>query len=255
MLLSFKAGSSYSFSSELCPSPSHRCESLGVVAAPSWDAFPYSNQAFLDGSSSDKKFFGGGGCLEDPSNGYVDNIRGAVHMLFHQGNTNASLASKQDGGDSGGKLPWGCKHPRLGTGIPASNSSCGYGGAAHSDSNGSRWVYVSAAAPFSAFWISSGAACCAQSTPYWQGLGWEGDTRSSVAYTYEVVMDDGSTIECIRREEPKLLLGDDGQPEALVTQCSMMPMGQSPPDANGHSYGTQWSTQLDVQPINKALPV
>ena len=68
-------------------------------------------------------------------------------------------------------------------------------------------------------------------------------------------MDDGSTIECIRREEPKLLLGDDGQPEALVTQCSMMPMGQSPPDASGHSYGTQWSTQLVVQPINKALPV
>jgi hypothetical protein len=53
-------------------------------------------------------------------------------------------------------------------------------------------------------------------------------------------MKDGSTIECIRREEPKLLLGDDGQPQALITQCSMMPMGQSPPDANGHSFGTQW---------------
>ena len=27
-------------------------------------------------------------------------------------------------------------------------------------------------------------------------------------------------------------------------------MGQSPPDASGKSYGTQWSTQLVVQSIN-----
>jgi hypothetical protein len=228
VLLAFKAGSTYGFRSELCPSASGHCESLGVVAAPSWDAFPYADQAFLHGTSIDKKFIGGGGCLEDPSNMYIDNVRGAVHMLFHQGNPNASSASRSDGGDRGGKMPWGCKHPELGTGIPASNSSCGYGGAAHS-ADGTSWMY---------------------SSPSWQGLGWKEGTRSAVAYTYEVAMRDGSTISCIRREEPKLLLGDDNQPEALITQCSMMPMGESPPDANGHSYGTQWSTQLVMQPIH-----
>ena len=180
---------------------------------------PYANQAFLNGASPDHKFFGGGSCLEDPSNGYVDNVRGAVHVLFHQSTPNASSASRQDGGDRGGKMPWGCSHPKLGMGIPASNSSCGYGGATHSADNGTSWHY---------------------STPYWTGLGWWQGTRSALAYTYEVAMKDGSTIECIRREEPKLLLGDDGQPQALITQCSMMPMGQSPPDANGHSFGTQW---------------
>ena len=230
MLMSFKAGSRYKFTSELCRS--HTCESLGVVAAPSWDSFPYQDQSFLNGASVDKKFIGGGGCLEDPSNGYVDNVRGAVHQLFHQGNPNASSASRADGGDRGGKMPWGCAHLKLGTGIPSSNSSWGYGGTVHSADNGTSWMY---------------------STPYWQGLGWKEGTRSTVAYTYEVAMKDGSTIDCIRREEPKLLLGDDGQPEALITQCSMMPLGQSPPDANGHSYGTQWSTQLVVQPINAAL--
>ena len=175
ILMAFKAGGRYDFKSELCPAGT--CSSLGIVAAPSWRAWPYRNQAFLDGASSDHKFFGGGGCLEDPSNGYVDNVRGAVHLLFHQGNSNASSASRQYGGDRGGKLPWGCRHPQLGLGIPASNSSCGYGGAAHSVNNGTSWVY---------------------STTYWQGLGWTKSTRSAVAYTYEVVMDDGSMINCIR---------------------------------------------------------
>lgn len=152
-------------------------------------------------------------------------------MLFHQSVPNASQASRQSGGDRGGKLPWGCSHQALGGGgaIPRSNSSCGYGGAAHSASNGSSWLH---------------------STPYWAGLGWPRGARSAFAHAYEVAMGDGTTLECIRREEPKLLLGDDGEPEALITQCTVAPMGQSPAGPDGPRLGAQWSTVLVVQPTN-----
>ena len=53
----------------------------------------------------------------------------------------------------------------------------------------------------------------------------------------------------------RLLLGEDGQLEVLITQCSMAPIGQSLPGATGRSYGMQWSTQLVVQPINSDAAV
>ena len=74
---------------------------------------------------------GGGAVLEDPSNGYIDNVRGALHVLSHQAIPNAP---------GGGTATTGCNHtaslPTVGsdhnsTGIPASEGGCGYG-AAHS---------------------------------------------------------------------------------------------------------------------------
>ena len=133
----------------------------------------------------------------------------------------------------GRPTPGGCAHGPIG-GVPAGNKSCGYGGAAHSSNNGSTWIYA---------------------TNYWEGSGWLGGNRSAVAYSYTVLMDDGSTTECIRREEPKLLI-EDGEPAALVTQCSVAALGHTPP---GHTPRTnlpdgevEWSTVLVVQPINRA---
>ena len=164
------------------------------MRAKSWDAFPYDD--FLTtGASSDGKYFGGGVELEDPSNGYVDTTRGAHHVLFHQGVPDAQS----------GEAPVGCDHKAEG-GVPASNSSCGYGGAAHSI-NGTEWVYA---------------------TKYWRGLGWSSGSQSAVSYTYEVEMDDGSVINCIRREEPKMLI-EEGEPSALITQCSVAPIGHTAP--------------------------
>ena len=217
VLLFYKGGGKFPFKSELCPGGS--CRAIGLVTAPAWDAFPYSG--FLTtGASVDGKYFGGGTTLEDPSNGYVDSTRGAYHVLFHQGLT----------GDHSGESTASCKHGREG-GVAASNSSCGYGGAAHSV-NGSEWIYA---------------------TDRWTGLGWKDKTRSAVAYEYAVAMDDGTTIECIRREEPKLLI-EDGEPTALVTQCSVLPLGLTPPPypKNMPKAEVQWSTVLVVQPINRA---
>eukprot|EP01047_Picozoa_sp_COSAG01_P108055 COSAG01_NODE_37010_length_509_cov_3.070732_1_plen_137_part_10 len=42
-----------------------------------------------------------------------------------------------------------------------------------------------------------------------------------VAYEYDVDMDDGSVLHCSHREEPKVLLGADGQPTMLITQCTL----------------------------------
>ena len=117
------------------------------------DAFPYDD--FLTtGASMDGKFFGGGTVLEDPSNGYVDTTRGAHHVLFHQGLPKTPS----------GEAPVGCDHKAEG-GVPASNSSCGYGGAAHSV-NGTEWVYA---------------------TKYWGGLGWSSGTQSAVRETFSSV--------------------------------------------------------------------
>jgi hypothetical protein len=82
VLLFYKGSAHYNFSSEVCPRKA--CRSIGVVSSPAWNAFPYKR--FIDtGDSLDGgKMIGGGSVLEDPSNGYIDNVRGAVHMIFHQ---------------------------------------------------------------------------------------------------------------------------------------------------------------------------
>jgi hypothetical protein len=175
----------------------------------------------LQGASADGgRFFGGGAILEDPSNAFVDSTRGAMHVLFHQGLGGLPGSS--------GESTASCKHPAEG-GIMASNSSCGYGGAAHSQ-NGSEWIYA---------------------TSYWRGLGWSNNTRSAVAYDYSVAIDDGTTLDCIRREEPKLLI-EEGEPTALITQCSVMALGHTQPPfpKNAPKGEVEWSTVMVVQPIN-----
>ena len=153
------------------------------------------------------------------SNGYVDSTRGALHVLFHQG--------LQTPGASGGSTA-SCKHPRQG-GVDASNTSCGYGGAAHS-LDGNQWLYA---------------------TRYWQGVGWRNGTFSSVAYEYEVEMNDGTVMDCIRREEPKLLI-ENGEPTALITLCSVVALGHTqPPYPHNEPHGEPlWSTNVVVQPIS-----
>lgn len=91
------------------------------------------------------------------------------------------------------------------------------------------------------------------STEYWQGLGWSTGTRSAVAYEYAVDMDDGTTLNCIRREEPKLLIEpSSGEPSALITQCSVVALGHTLPPFPAHmpKGEVEWSTVLVVQPIN-----
>ena len=131
----------------------------------------------------------------------------------------------------GGTATVGCRHSAI-HGIPASNTSCGYGGAAHSADNGSTWVYA---------------------TKYWSGLGWTNNTRTSVAYDYDVLFTDGTTLGCIRREEPKLLI-EGGLPTALITQCTVASRGRTEgPYPKAHPNGeVQWLTRLVVQPINAA---
>lgn len=142
-----------------------------------------------------------------------------MHVLMHQG---------LNGPGQSGESTASCKHSAEG-GVEASNTSCGYGGAAHSQ-NGTKWIY---------------------STKYWQGLGWSPETRSAVAYEYEVQMDDGTTLNCIRREEPKLLI-EAGEPTALITQCTVIPLGHTLPPYPPHmpTGEVMWSTVLVVQPIN-----
>ena len=222
VILFYKGGASFPFKSALCPTG--KCRAIGLVTAPAWDSFPYSDFLATGASSDGGKFFGGGAILEDPSNAYVDSRRGALHVLFHQGLSKLPGAS----GESTAR----CKHPAEG-GIAASNSSCGYGGAAHSQ-NGSEWIYA---------------------TRYWQGLSWSNGTRSSVAYEYSVAMDDGMTLDCIRREEPKLLI-ENGEPSALITQCSVIALGHTlPPFPPSAPKGeVEWSTVMVVQPINTKRP-
>ena len=234
MLLSYKGGGMFPEATQLCPEK--HCRSIGVVFADRWNDWPYrrllsTGPSVASGQRPAGQYYGGGFELEDPSNGYVDTTRGALHTLFHQGLPvpQSSKGTKLKGRPT----PGGCAHGPIG-GVPAGNKSCGYGGAAHSSNNGSTWIYA---------------------TNYWEGSGWLGGNRSAVAYSYTVLMDDGSTTECIRREEPKLLI-EDGEPAALVTQCSVMALGHTPP---GHTPRTnlpdgevEWSTVLVVQPINRA---
>jgi hypothetical protein len=223
VLLFYKGSGRYNFSSEVCPGKA--CRSIGVVSSPAWNAFPYKR--FIDtGDSLDGgKMIGGGNVLEDPSNGYIDNVCGAVHMIFHQAIPSAP---------GGGTATSGCNHTRIpatgnGTGIPASPKGCGYGASPKGCDNGSTWIYA---------------------TPYWNGLGWKNGTRTAVAYEYDVDFNDGSVTNCIRREEPKLLL-EGGLPVALLTQCTLAPDGrtQGPYPASHPAGEVQWTTRLIVQPI------
>ena len=78
VILFYKGAARFPFKSQLCPTGS--CRSIGLVTAPSWDSFPYSD--FLStGSSDDRRYFGGGTILEDPSNAYVDSRRGTTHLF------------------------------------------------------------------------------------------------------------------------------------------------------------------------------
>ena len=208
--------------SEVCPAG--HCRAIHIARSPQWNALPY--KPLTNGSNFGSGLVGAGSVLEDPSNGWVDNVRGAVHVLFHQGLPRAP---------GGGTNTSGCNHSAI-HGIPASTKSCGYGGAAHSADNGSSWLY---------------------GTNYWQGLGWLNGTRTAVAYPYDLnFTDGGAPLGCIRREEPRVLLGSsgaaDGQPIALVTQCTVAPGGMSQgPYPKSHPTGeVQWATQLMVQPIN-----
>jgi hypothetical protein len=219
-LLTFKGSAAWPAKTALCPKGS--CRSIGVVFAPTWNAWPYKRFLSSGASVHGGRYYGGGAVLEDPSNGYVDTTRGALHTLFHQG-----LPTTATGYSSGGPTSSGCQHGQIG-GIPASNTSCGFGGAAHSADNGTTWTYA---------------------TKYWTGGGWLNGTKSSFVYAYETLMDGGSTINCLRREEPKLLI-EDGEPSALITQCSVTALGTTQP-TKAHPEGEiEWSTVLIVQPIN-----
>lgn len=227
-LLTYKGGAAWPAKTALCGGAS--CRSLGVVSAPRWNAWPYK-RFLASGASVDPKnpsengrYYGGGESLEDPSNGYIDTTRGALHTLFHQG-----LPSTVAQGHLAMRpKPWGCQHGKIG-GIPASNSSCGFGGAAHSSDNGATWMYA---------------------TRYWTGGGWLNGTTSSFVYPYEVLMEDGSSINCQRREEPKLLI-EGGEPSALITQCTVMALGTTEPTKTHPQGEVEWSTVLVVQPINR----
>eukprot|EP00039_Didymoeca_costata_P007434 m.99839 g.99839 ORF g.99839 m.99839 type:complete len:408 (+) comp13684_c0_seq2:136-1359(+) len=50
------------------------------------------------------------------------------------------------------------------------------------------------------------------------GLHWV--VRGTQPYSYTVPFSDGSQLQCVRREEPKLLFDDSGQPTHLVTVCA-----------------------------------
>eukprot|EP01047_Picozoa_sp_COSAG01_P004668 COSAG01_NODE_155_length_23814_cov_12.061343_3_plen_539_part_00 len=72
-----------------------------------------------------------------------------------------------------------------------------------------------------------------------------------VAYEYDVDMDDGSVLHCSHREEPKVLLGADGQPTMLITQCTLpqaLP-NTVPTPAFPRGEG-QHITRVVMQPIN-----
>ena len=222
-VLTFKGGATWPAETALCPKAS--CRSIGVVFAPKWNAWPYKKFLSTGASNGGGRYYGGGEVLEDPSNGYADTTRGALHTLFHQG-----LPASQPGSSKLGATaptPSGCKHGPI-NGVPASNTSCGFGGAAHSADNGTTWTYANS---------------------YWTGGGWLGGNKSSFVYAYEALLDDDSTIECQRREEPKLLI-EGGEPTALISQCSVKALGTMLP-TKAHPKGeVEWSTVLIVQPIN-----
>eukprot|EP01079_Euglenida_sp_SAG-EU17-18_P008757 gene8757-30_t len=92
----------------------------------------------------------------------------------------------------------------------------GYGGAAHSP-DGVRWDY-------------------------------DGTNR---AYPYTVQYEDGGSLECLKREEPKVLL-EDGVPTLLINQCTVSQNGTDPSPGPGKPAVPRYSTVVVVQPINTA---
>ena len=71
-----------------------------------------------------------------------------------------------------------------------------------------------------------------------------------VAYPYTVEVEDGSTIDCIKREEPKVLV-EDGVPTLLITQCMLG--AELPPTAPSKQFPAgeaQHLTRVIMQPIN-----
>ena len=67
----------------------------------------------------------------------------------------------------------------------------------------------------------------------------------------DVDVDDGSVLHCSHREEPKVLLGADGQPTMLITQCTLpqaLP-NTVPTPAFPRGEG-QHVTRVVMQPIN-----
>jgi hypothetical protein len=73
---------------------------------------------------------------------------------------------------------------------------------------------------------------------------------SRLSYDYEVEFEDGSKLVCVKREEPKVLLGQDGQPTVLITVCRLP--DQLPNTALCPSYPSgepHYVTRVVMQPI------
>eukprot|EP00041_Stephanoeca_diplocostata_P017854 m.367915 g.367915 ORF g.367915 m.367915 type:complete len:802 (-) comp20839_c0_seq2:64-2469(-) len=154
-----------------------RC--IGIVAADSWKNFPY--RSFPISPHTVDSCVGSAVDIEDPSNLWRD-LRGNVHMLFHE-------------------------H--------------GYGGAAASVDGITAWDY----------------------------------NTSRRAYDYDVEYEDGTTVPCTHREEPKVLLNAEAsQPLFLITQCTLPTRLPNTCPSPQHPTGEpQYVTRIIMQPINTQL--
>ena len=77
---------------------------------------------------------------------------------------------------------------------------------------------------------------------------------SRLSYDYEVEFEDGSKLACVKREEPKVLLGEDGQPTMLVTVCRLPDkLPNTAPCPSFPSGEPQYVTRVVMQPIGAKM--
>ena len=82
------------------------------------------------------------------------------------------------------------------------------------------------------------------------GATWDYNT-TRVAYSYTVEVEDGSFINCTKREEPKVLV-EDNAPVLLITQCMLG--AELPPTAPSKQFPAgeaQHLTRVIMQPVNR----
>ena len=86
------------------------------------------------------------------------------------------------------------------------------------------------------------------------GVSWPDYNRTRVAYPYLVHFDDGSSLQCAKREEPKVLLGDEGQPQMLITVCRTMDVLPNTRPTQPFPVGEpQYVSRVIMQRINTSL--
>eukprot|EP00040_Diaphanoeca_grandis_P035514 m.223548 g.223548 ORF g.223548 m.223548 type:complete len:486 (-) comp33405_c1_seq1:185-1642(-) len=77
-------------------------------------------------------------------------------------------------------------------------------------------------------------------------------TSARVVYDYNVTFADNSVLQCLRREEPKVLLNAHGLPALLITQCEVVgDLPKTPPTPQFPAGETQHVTRTIMQPINQ----